>query len=154
MWLKLIPLSFGWISWIVFEFLWFIRANAVSVIVIRFLQLNERHLYTGILVVILSLCKHISAYTLTYGVSLLQSIYRSFLRNIMSVAMLCYRRRRSEIWIIIGSFFLAFRAAVENIKSFHCVEVSSIQIVITWKARFVSMTELNRRTLYLFHNDW
>lgn len=131
MWLKLIPLSFGWISWIVFEFLWFIRANAVSVIVIRFLQLNERHLYTGILVVILSLCKHISAYTLTYGVSLLQSIYRSFLRNIMSVAMLCYRRRRSEIWIIIGSFFLAFRAAVENIKSFHCVEVSSIQIVIT-----------------------
>lgn len=131
MWLKLIPLSFGWISWIVFEFLWFIRANAVSVIVIRFLQLNERHLYTGILVVILSLCKHISAYTLTYGVSLLQSLYRSFLRNIMSVAMLCYRRRRSEIWIIIGSFFLAFRAAVENIKSFHCVEVSSIQIVIT-----------------------
>lgn len=131
MWLKLIPLSFGWISWIVFEFLWFVRANAVSVIVIRFLQLNERHLYTGILVVILSLCKHISAYTLTYGVSLLQSIYRSFLRNILSVAMFCYRRRRSEIWSIIGSFFLAFRAAVENIKSFHCVEVSSIQIVIT-----------------------
>lgn len=131
MWLKLIPLSFGWISWIVFEFLWFIRANAVSVIVIRFLQLNERHLYTGILVVILSLCKHISAYTFTYGVSLLQSIYRSFLRNIMSVAMFCYRRRRSEIWSIIDSFFLAFRAAVENIKSFHCVEVSSIQIVIT-----------------------
>lgn len=131
MWLKLIPLSLGWISWIVFEFLWFVRANAVSVIVIRFLQLNERHLYTGILVVILSLCKHISAYTLTYGVSLLQSISRSYLRNIMSVAMFCYRRRRSEIWSIIGSFFMAFRAAVENIKSFHCVEVSSIQIVIT-----------------------
>lgn len=97
MWLTLIPLSLGWISWIVFEFLCFIRANAVSVIVIRFLQRNERHLYTGILVVNLSLCEHISAYTLTYGVSLLQSIYRSFLRNIMSVAMFCYRRRRSEI---------------------------------------------------------
>lgn len=131
MWLTLISLSLGWFSWIVFEFLWFIRANAVSVIVIRFLQLIERHLYTGILVVILSLCKHISAYTLTYGVSLLQSISRSYLRNIMSVAMFCYRRRRSEIWSIIDSFFLAFRAAVENIKSFHCVEVSSIQIVIT-----------------------
>lgn len=116
MWLKLIPLSLGWISWIVFEFLWFVRANAVSVIVIRFLQLNERHLYTEILVVILSPCKHISAYTLTYGVSLLQSIYRSFLRNIMSVAMFCYRRRRSEIWSIIGSFFLALKISCSGWK--------------------------------------